>query len=149
VKSRLLALAFTLGLLGPPLATPAVAAGVDAPGLPEAIVVVHEVDLPALLASGYVGEYAIVSPTEVGLDPDAILGPGLFGEESILTPTQLGIDTPQWGWWWRPWWRGVAVVGVGAPVFTFRSFVVTPWFPRFGWGGFGSPWGFTRVVVIR
>jgi hypothetical protein len=151
VKSRLLALTLSLGIVTLPLATPAAASGVDTPTMPEAIVLVGEADLPALLTSGYVTDYAIVSPTEVGLDPDTILGPALFNEDSVLTPTQLGIDNPQWGWWGRPFFRGFGFFGGGVPIFTFRTFV-TPFFPRFGFpffGGFGSPFGFTRIIVIR
>ena len=128
VKSRLLALTLSLGIVALPLATPAAASGSRHARDAEAIVLVGEADLPALLTSGYVTDYAIVSPTDVGLDPDAILGPALFNEDSVLTPTQLGIDNPQWGWWGRPFFRGFGFVGAGVPIFTFRSFV-TPFFP--------------------
>jgi hypothetical protein len=151
VKSRLLALTLSLGVFALPLATPAAAAGVDPSTPSEAIILVGEADLPALLASGYVADYAIVSPTEAGLDPEAVLGPALFNEDSVLTPTQLGIDNPQWGWWGRPFFRGFGFFGAGVPIFTFRTFV-TPFFPRFGFpffGGFGSPFGFTRIIIIR
>ncbi len=152
MNNRLLALTLSLGLLALPLATPASAAGVETTGSTDAIVLVSQADLPALLASGYVSEYSIVSPTDVGLDPDAILGPAPFGEDSVLTPAQLGIDNPQWGFFFNPFFRGFTTVAVGVPVFTFRTFAIRPVFPRFGFplfGGFGAPFGFTRIIIVR
>jgi hypothetical protein len=154
VKSRLLALTLGLGLLALPLAPPAAASSIDGANPTEAIVFVSEADLPALLTSGYLGEYAITTAGELGLDPDALLGPGLFGEDAILTPAQLGIDAPQFGFWWKPFFGGFTPVSFVAPVFTFRTFAVPvfrPAFTRFSFPLFGSccsPFGFTRVVVV-
>ena len=152
MKSRLLALTLSLGLLGLPVAAPASAAGVETLGTTDAIVFVTESELPALLASGYVNEYSIVSPAELGLDADSVLGPALFGEDSVLTPGQLGIDNPQFGFFFNPFFRGFTTVSVGVPVFTFRAFTFRPLFPRFNFplfAGFGSPFSSVRIVIIR
>ncbi len=153
MNSRLLALTLSLGLLSLPLATPVSAAGTDTPGTTDAVVLVSQADLPALLASGYVNDYSIVSAEDVGLDVDSVLGPAPFGDDSVLTPTELGIDNPQWGFFPGPFFRGFTTVGVVVPVFTFRTFAVRPFFPHFRFfpffGGFGSPFGFTRIVIIR
>jgi hypothetical protein len=123
MNSRILALVLTLGLIGLPAATPAAATGVDMLGQFDAVILVSEADLPALLDSGALGEYTLVSAAEVGLDeaalisaaelgfdeaalitaaelgldPAALVGPGLFAEDTVLTPDVLGLDTPDRG----------------------------------------------------
>jgi hypothetical protein len=106
---RLLALAAILQLLALPLAAPA-AADVDPITQFDAVVTVSDSDLPALLGSGSLGEYALVSPTDLGWDEATLTGLGLFGEDTVLTPGMLGLDTPGQR-------RGVVVAG-GGPGFT-------------------------------
>jgi hypothetical protein len=106
---RLLALAALLQLLALPVAAPA-AADADPIAQFDAVVTVSDVDLPALLGSGSLGEYALVSPTELGWDEATLTGLGLFGEDTVLTPGMLGLD--------RPEQRGGVVIAGGGPGFT-------------------------------
>ena len=70
------------------------ASGVDTPTMPEAIILVGEADLPALLTSGYVTDYAIASPTEIGLDPDSFLAVGSPG----WVTTEFGWRSAPMAW---------------------------------------------------
>ena len=130
MKSRLLALALTLGLLALPTAAPASASSVDAASRFDAVVVVSEGDLPVLLASGFLGEYSLVTATELGLDEAALAGPGRFSEDSVLTPSALGLDTPGsqifGGLGFSPFVAGFTTLNVriGVPVLTFRPITV-------------------------
>src|SRR5205085_7556848 len=97
MKSCLLALALAVGLLGLPAAPTALASEAGASTTVEAVIVVAESDLSALLESGILGEYSLVSAAEVGLDPADLAGALRFGEDSVLTPQELGLDNPEWG----------------------------------------------------
>ena len=134
MRARLLALALAVGLLGLPGAPTAHAAELDGSATVEAIIMVAESDLSALLESGLLGEHSFVSAADVGLDPadlagalrsgeDSVLTPEQlgFGEDSILTPEQLGLDRPEWGFFgprFAPFFAGFRTIGV--PVFVPR-----------------------------
>src|SRR4051794_16962991 len=105
---RLVALAGLLHLLALPVATPA-AADADLTQF-DAVVAVSDVDLPALLGSGSLGDYAVVSPTDLGWDEAALTDLGLFRDDSVLTPAMLGLDTPGQ--------RGPVVINPPGPGFT-------------------------------
>jgi hypothetical protein len=121
MRSFLLALALTVVLLGLPAAPAARAAELDGSTAVEAIIVVGESDLSALLDSGLLGEHAFVSAADVGLDPADLAGALRFNEDSVLTPEQLGLDTPDWGFFgprFTPFFAGFRTIGV--PVFVPR-----------------------------
>jgi hypothetical protein len=120
MRWRLLALALAVGLLGLPVAPTARASEMDTTTL-DAIIVVAESDLSALLESGVLEEYSFISASEVGLDPADLAGALRFGEDSLLTPQELGLDNPAWGFFgprFNPFFTGFRTIGV--PVFVPR-----------------------------
>ena len=148
MKSGLLALALALGLLGLPAAPAAFASEVGTSTTVDAIIVVGESDLSALLDSGILGEHSFVSAAEVGLDPAELAGALRFGEDALLTPEQLGLDNPAWGFigpGFSPFFAGFRTIGVPiivprvvsvpvtVPVVAFRPLVFRPFppLPRF------------------
>ena len=151
---RILALALTLSLLALPTAAPAAASGTEPTGELDAVVIVSEADLPALLASDLLGEYSLVSAADLGLDEAALAGVGLFTENSVLTPAQLGLDTPGMGFFGccTPVFHGCCtpvVTPCCTPVFTFHACCV----PVFSFRHFCCPLPFggfpARVLIIR
>ena len=150
MKARVLALVLTLGMFGLPAVPAALAVERDAGPAVEAIIVVAESDLAALLESGLIGEYAFVSADDVGLDPAALVSAIRFGEDTVLTPQELGLDTPDqlfFGGGFAPFFAGfrtisvpivvprVVSVPVSVPVVAFRPvffrpvFAPPPFFP--------------------
>jgi len=97
MNRRILAIALLLGLLAVPAATPAAASDVTTTSGFDAVIVVSETDLEALLTSGFLGEYTLVSAADLGLDEAALIGPGLFAEDTTLTPGSLGLESPDQG----------------------------------------------------
>jgi hypothetical protein len=107
----------------------------------DALIVVSETDLPALLESGYVGEYRLISPDEAGLDAAALTGAGQFSPDALLTPRDLGLDGLNnrfpWGGF-APFFRGFhhCCPHPRLPIFFFKPFpplpppVALPVFPR-------------------
>jgi hypothetical protein len=142
MRSRVLAFVLALGLLGLPAAPAAVAAELDVGTSVDAIVVVAESDLDALLESGLLGEHSFVTAEEVGLDLESLTGAFRFGEDTVLTPQELGLDSPEWpfifGPRFAPFFAGfrtisvpvvvprVVSVPVTVPVVAFRPVVVPP-----------------------
>jgi hypothetical protein len=107
----------------------------------EAIIVVAESDLAALLESGLLGEYSFVSAEDVGLDPAALVDAFRFGEETVLTPQELGLEDPEqrfFGPGFAPFFAGfrtirvpivvprVVSVPVTVPVVAFRPVIFRP-----------------------
>src|SRR5262249_57179832 len=80
----------------PPLqpVAPAAAADRDTAGPFDALVVVNEADLPALLDSGTLVAPSLVRAADLGLDEAELAGVGRFSEDSVLTPRDLGLDMP-------------------------------------------------------
>jgi hypothetical protein len=134
------------------LAAP-VAAAETTTGPFDAIVLVSEADLSALLASGALGDYRLVSAAELGLDEAALAGLGLLGEDAVLTPEALGLVSadrhllPVFFGGFAPFFRGFATVSgmltavfrgttlsltfsnVRVPVFRFRPFLFPSFLP--------------------
>jgi hypothetical protein len=150
---RLLALVLGISLLGLPTAGVAAATGPDPGRDLDAVVLVREADLPALLAMEPDGAYTLIDAAELGLDDGALVGLGLFGEDTLLTPAALGLDTPGMGlfpFFFTPFFAGFttisarvfvpvttfAPINVTVPVLTFRPLLFTPVFtlpfPFFG-----------------
>ena len=131
MRYRLLALVLALGVVGLPAAAPA-AASSEVPTSLSALVVVDEGDMSSLLASGMLGEYALLGTTHLDSGEAALTTRGMFDEHSLLTPTQLGLDTANnwWGAYWRPFI---------APVVVFYR----PWVPL---PRFAGPVG---VIIVR
>ncbi len=158
MKRRFLALLLSLSLLGLPAAGTAAAAGPDPGRDLDAIVLVREADLPALLALEPEGTYTLINAADLGLDEGALIDLGLFGEETILTPAALGLDTPGMGFFpfFVPFFTGFTTISarvfvpvttfapitVSVPVFTFRPLLFTPVFTFPFFGNFG-------LVIIR
>ncbi len=94
MKPRIVALAVILSLLVVPIALPRAASAMDAVDAFDAVVVVTEADLPALLETGALGEYALVSAADLGLDEAALAGLEPAQVEALLTPGQQGRDLP-------------------------------------------------------
>jgi len=170
MQLRILALALTVGLLALPIAAPAAASGTDPAEQFDAAVVVSETDLPALLASGILDDYSVVTAAELGLDEAALAGLGQFADDSVLTPSDLGLGTPGQrfspffgGSGFFPFFRGFATLNgmlslmfrgstisttftnVPVPFFRFRPIGFSPFFSSFGF----SPFLNGRTVVIR
>ncbi len=168
MRLRVLSLGLALGLLALPTAAPA-AANTEPAGSFDSAIVVSEADLPDLLASGLLGDYALVTPADVGIEEAALVGGGLLSEDSVLTPSALGIDTPDQRFspfvrfgGFSPFFRGFATVngmftamfGGGTISTTFTN-VQVPFF-RFGSGflpffrSFGfSPFATGRTLIVR
>jgi len=168
----LLAVAVALGLLAVPLAPPAAAAD-DALDF-HAILVVPEADLPALLDSGALGEYALLAsgaegvaehalltPADLGLDQAALLG-GRLNDGALLTPAALGLGGPARHFLFGfspffPFFRGFGTLN-GTLTFMFRGSTITQmftnvrvpvfrFFPFFG--GFGLfPFRHGRTLIV-
>ncbi len=144
MKSRVLAFVLALGLVGLPAAPAALAVEREASTPVEAIIVVEESDLAALLDSGLLGEHSIVTAAEAGLDHEALVGAFRFGEDTVLTPQELGLDSPEWRFFgpgFAPFFAGfrtitvplvvprVVSVPVRVPVVAFRPVFFRPAFP--------------------
>ena len=163
---RLIALALALALLPLPLATSAAASGIETPTQFDAVVVVSEADLQALLESGALDEYSLVTAAEVGLDEAALVGAGQFAEDSLLTPSELGLDNPDTRFFplfggFSPFFRGFVTLNgtltamfLGSTITTTLTNVRVPFFrfvpfapvfsrPFFPFAPFG------RVLIIR
>jgi hypothetical protein len=169
MRLRILSLALALGLLALPTAAPAAASSEPAGSFDSAIVV-SAADLPDLLASGLLGDYALVTPADIGLEEGALVGGALLTEDSVLTPSALGIDTPDQRFFpfvrfggFSPFFRGFATVngmisvmlGGGHTISTTLTNVQVPFF-RFGSGflpffrSFGfSPFAMGRTLIVR
>jgi hypothetical protein len=106
---RVVVLAAILQLLALPVAASGLA-DADTINQFDAVVAVSDADLPALLNSGSLTDYAVVSPTDLGWDEAALTDLGLFRDDSVLTPAMLGLDTPSQ--------RGPVVINPPGPGFT-------------------------------
>jgi hypothetical protein len=89
MSTRLGILALLVGLLALP-ATPVAAANPDDPGPFDAILVMSEAELQALLGANLLERYAVIPPADLGWD-EAVLGDlGRLADEPVLTPRLLG-----------------------------------------------------------
>lgn len=166
MNPRVLSAALVLALLTLPAATPTSAAGTETPTHYDAVVVVSETDLSALLDSGALGDYSLVTAADLGLDAAALAGPPTMGADSLLTPSELGLDSPDHRFvslfgGFSPFFRGfvtlngtltamfggstitTTLANVQVPFFRFRAFSPVLHRPFFG----ASPFG--RVLVVR
>lgn len=165
MNPRALSIALVLALLTLPIATPAAAAGVDTTTPYDAAIVVSETDLAALLESGALGDYSLVTAADLGLDEAALAGPPTTGADSLLTPAELGLDSsdqrffPRFGGF-SPFFRGfvtfngtltamfggstitTTLANVRVPFFRFRPFA--PFISRPFFGFSRSFFGFSR-----
>jgi hypothetical protein len=175
MNPRVLSVALVLALLTLPAATPASAAGTDTSTQYDAAVVVSEADLQALLDSGALGDYSLVTAADLGLDEADLAGRGAIDEDSLLTPGELGLDSPDLRFGLRfggfsPFFRGfvtlngmltamfggstitTTLTNVRVPFFRFRAFS-----PVFGFHAFSPVFSrpffglrpFGRVLVVR
>lgn len=116
---RLLALAIALSLVALPL-VPLRAAASDAPlAAFGAIVVVSEADLDALLESGVLDDYALVSAADLGLDETTLARWMVEGDPAMAAPATLLSPTE------RPDIAQVATPA-GPPIIIVRGHHVPP-----------------------
>ncbi len=128
--ARLLAVALAVSLLAFATAAPA-AADPDTLSRFDALVLVSPSDLPELLTSGYLGDYAVVTPAELGSDENTLEGTPLFDEYTVLTPGTLGLDQPDQrfgGSPIAPFWRGFTPIRrpFGVPIVRFQPPLSVP-----------------------
>jgi hypothetical protein len=91
MRKRLVAAVLLAAALAVPFA-PLAQASTEGPDASQAVILVAERDLPALLASGALDDYALVRADEGGAA--ALGGVGFGDEHALLTPGQIGLDTP-------------------------------------------------------
>lgn len=166
----LLSAVLVLCLLALPLASPAAASG--EPLEFDAVLLVREAELADLLAAGALGdhalllgggepfaEHALLTPADLGLDPQALLG-GWLGDDALLPPAALGLGGPARHFLFGfapffPFFRGFGTLS-GTLTFMFRGATITQtftnvrvpvfrFFPFFGL----LPLQFGRVLVVR
>jgi hypothetical protein len=165
----LLSAVLALCLLALPLAPPA-AASSEALAF-DAVLLVREAELGDLLAAGVLGDYALLlggeqfaehallTPADLGLDPEALLG-GRLSDDALLTPAALGLGGPSRHFLFGfspffPFFRGFGTLS-GTLTFMFRGATITQtftnvrvpvfrFFPFFGL----LPFHFGRVLVVR
>lgn len=160
---RTLSVVLVLTLLTLPFAAPAAATGAEPAPEYDAVILVRDSDLPALLEAGAFTDYALMSAAELGLDVAALTRSGTLREDALLTPAELGLGTPDTHLFplfggFSPFFHGfltlsgtlTAMLGartitttfanVPVPVFFFRPFTVFPFVPF-------KPFG--RVLVVR
>ncbi len=130
MRKRLLASITLLLALAASLA-PAAAAGTDSPSSSNAVIMVAEQDLPALLASGALDDYTLVRAS--GSGAEALSGAGLGDEHALLTPGQIGLDTPNFYY----------------PYYAYYPFYYPTYFYRFYPYYNYYPFFVTRVFVYR
>jgi hypothetical protein len=146
MRKPLVAAVLLAAALAVPFA-PLAQASTDGPEASPAVILVAEPDLPALLASGALADYALVRADEGGTA--ALGGLGLGEEHALLTPGQIGLDTPNFYYYgfypyyypfyysyypfYYPYFYSFYPVYSYYPFFAKRVFVYRPFvlFPRF------------------